>query len=243
MAPEMNRSTSPILIESNSNESDSEITYDHTDYYNDILDLPVLLRKSTGVSTMEAVDYILSQSSTSKVCKSVPYNISKNVGFLVSTSSVGHWKNIHSDGMGSWKGTGVKTKYIHASGGRMWFISEDMFGFSQTYMIKRYQFTNRSDPELHKIVIRATNSKGDHEDKVFVQYYFEKEEKCVKILPHGNSKKDQAFVRTQYTTLEEIKHLSKSDSKKPNLKYFFLFFPEKKKLTFHAYSGDNLHEM
>ena len=41
-----------------SNESDSEITYDHTDYYNDILDLPVLLRKSTGVSTMEAVDYI-----------------------------------------------------------------------------------------------------------------------------------------------------------------------------------------
>ena len=117
--------------------------------------------------------------------------------------------------MGSWKSTGVKTKYIHASGGRMWLISEDMFGFSQTYMIKRCQFTNRSDPERHKIVIRATNSKGDQEDKMFVQYYFEKEEKCVKILPHGNSKKDQAFVRTQYTTLEEIKHLSKSDSKKP----------------------------
>ena len=185
----------------------------HSDYYKDIVDFPVLFRKNIGVGTMEAVDYILNKNQDNPVCKAIPHNISQNVSFLISSSSIGHWRNMHSDGMGSWKSNGVKTRFLNISEGKNRFISDDFMGFPNTYEIKRCHYTNRSDPELHKVIVRLIDATGTHIDKKLVQYYFQGEEKIVKIKPHGNSKKYNPFIRTQHTTLEEIK--SMPNSKKP----------------------------
>ena len=96
-------SSAPVDREHMSESSREE----HGDYYEEMVSLPILCRRAEGVPTTETAQYIL-QATDKDTCTAVPYGISQNVCFLVSSRAVGHVRNILSDGLGAWEHNGNK---------------------------------------------------------------------------------------------------------------------------------------
>lgn len=69
-------------------------------------------------------------------------------------------------------------------------------------------YVNKSEMQLRKIIVTVIDNLGNQIDTLFVQYYFEVEEKQVKVLPHGNAIRLRPFVRTNESTKNDIKFLS-----------------------------------
>ena len=187
------------------------------DYYKDVLSLPVFDRQRKGTGSLKATqDIIENKTNDSVISKRVPSDISDNVSFLVSTKAVGNWKNVYSDGMGAWEQSCVKTKFVSKLWDGTYHVSNvNEYGFPDTFMAKRYNFVDKSEPELKKVIVRVFDSQNNPEDIVYVEYYFMKEEKQVKVQPHGNSKyRNQPYVRTQQFTKDEIKSLAPTSKPK-----------------------------
>ena len=192
------------------NISDSDVSLDEDtappDYYKDVLSLPVFARQRRGAGSLKATqDVIQNKDNISVISTRVPSDISDNVTFLVSTKAVGNWKNIYSDGMGAWEQSCVKTKYISLVNDKYHMTNENGYGCPGTFLTKRYNFVNKSEPELKKIIIRVFDNQQNPKDIVYIEYYFMREEKCVMVQPHGNSKCNKPYIRTQHSTKEEIK--------------------------------------
>lgn len=72
--------------------------------------------------------------------------------------------------MAAWKITGLKTKFVAATDNMMNFVSEDSYALAHIYKVERRQYTHKSEPDLHKVLIRVISSYETAEDLVFLQY-------------------------------------------------------------------------
>lgn len=51
----------------------------------------------------------------------------------------------------------------------------------------------------------SVDGNGDKLSRAFVQYWFDSEEHPVSVRPHGNSKRNEKFLRTMPSTLKKLK--------------------------------------
>ena len=168
-------------------------------FYENNMNIPVYKYMSHGIDLNEAAPLLLRELPEEHLASQVPVEIQHNVSFVYSTSSLGHWKNCLSDSMGAWKQTGTFTKTVQFEG-------------SEATVVRR-NYVNLSSNDLHRTVIKL---QGEDSNKVFVQYYFDKEEHPVSVKPHGNSKnnnKSTKYTRTKETTKERIKDLGQQGLK------------------------------
>lgn len=77
----------------------------------------------------------------------------------------------------------------------------------------RHKFVIGTSPDLHRVVIHLEQADGTVFDKVFVQYYFDKEPHYFQPIPHGKSKKCESYKRTTETTKTTIKGLTNFQKK------------------------------
>lgn len=90
---------------------------------------------------------------------------------------IGNWKNVLCDGMGSWKQTGQHKNTINVQDIKQEISSklkDDSISCDNLKSI-RHKFVNGTSPDLHRVVIHLEQADGTVFDKVFVQYYYDKE--------------------------------------------------------------------
>ncbi len=190
-------------------------------------DLPIVVRSKTGIKTAKAVKILLQSIKDEQICKVVPQGVAHNVGFVFSVKSIGHYKNVLSDGLGAWRHDGRKTFYTD--------VSDEELTLSQhcpsvilptTTTIYRTTYANKSSPDLRRTVIyiEATLT-GKQYDLVMMQYNFQKEEHAVHVLPHGNTKNDHdnsPYIRTSETTKNRLKELCEDYVKPKKIEHMLI---------------------
>lgn len=82
----------------------------------------------------------------------------------------------------------------------------------QTYdfQLRKSYYIHTGTPDFHKVVYTMKDSEGHNSRYAIIQYYFQ-DGKIVPVLknfPHGNSKKDNPFIRTKPSTIAEMKNKS-----------------------------------
>lgn len=99
------------------------------------------------------------------------------MSFVYRIKFIGHWKNVLCDGMGSWKQTGQHKNTINVQDIKQEISSklkDDSISCDNLKSI-RHKFVNGTSPDLHRVVIHLEQADGTVFDKVFVQYYYDKE--------------------------------------------------------------------
>lgn len=99
------------------------------------------------------------------------------MSFLYRIKFIGHWKNVLCDEMGSWKQTGQHKNTINVQDIKQEISSklkDDSISCDNLKSI-RHKFVNGTSPDLHRVVIHLEQADGTVFDKVFVQYYYDKE--------------------------------------------------------------------
>lgn len=99
------------------------------------------------------------------------------MSFVYRIKFIGHWKNVLCDEMGSWKQTGQHKNTINVQDIKQEISSklkDDSISCDNLKSI-RHKFVNGTSPDLHRVVIHLEQADGTVFDKVFVQYYYDKE--------------------------------------------------------------------
>lgn len=99
------------------------------------------------------------------------------MSFVYRIKFIGHWKNVLCDEMGSWKQTGQHKNTINVQDIKQEISSklkDDSISCDNLKSI-RHKFVNGTSPDLHRVVIHLEQADGTVFDKVFVQYYHDKE--------------------------------------------------------------------
>lgn len=179
--------------------------------------MPINKISSKSIDTKEATTAFLTTEDEDVIAKNIPLHINENVSFVYSIKFIGHWKNVLCDGMGSWKQTGKHKNTINVQEIKQDIsnkLKDDIISCDNLKSIRR-KFVNGKSPDLHRVVIRLEQADGTVFDKVFVQYYFDKEPHYFQPVPHRNSKKYESYERTTETTKTSIKSLINLQKKKP----------------------------
>lgn len=110
---------------------------------------------------------------------------------MYSIKFIRHWQNVLRDGMGSCKQTGKHKNTINDQAIKQEISSklkDDLISCDNVKSI-RHKFMNSTSPDLHRVVIHLEQADGTVFDKVFLQYYFDKEPHYFQPIPYGNRKK------------------------------------------------------
>ena len=82
-------------------------------------DDPLILIYSSGkdrsFSSKNVAEEIMNGVSTHLISSLVPHQPNENIAFMIGTQYLGHWKDVLSDNLGSWKNDGTKTLYYSTS--------------------------------------------------------------------------------------------------------------------------------
>ena len=168
------------------------------EFYNGDVTLPIWKsRSSVPVNTKDAVNIIISNSPSEKICRAVPVYVKHSVAFLVDTSALIDWRDIRTDLVGDLARCGTKSFYFYFEKENHTInTSED----DATHVAKRYTYKHKSYPDFHKVVILSENGSCSPFNLFYVQYYFEGGEKDISFsYTHGNSKRDEPFKATTYS--------------------------------------------
>ena len=83
-------------------------------YYDDVIQLPCKLTSNANcLQSHVALNMILS-AKPENLATIVPSGVSKNVLFLINLNNIGTWKNVLSDGLGSWKNNGLQSTILQS---------------------------------------------------------------------------------------------------------------------------------
>ena len=73
--------------------------------------------KDRPFSSKNIAEEIMNGVSTHLISSLVPHQPDENIAFMIGTQYLGHWKDVLSDNLGSWKNDGKKTlhysTYLH----------------------------------------------------------------------------------------------------------------------------------
>lgn len=130
--------------------------------------------------------------------------------FVYSIKFIGHWTNVLCDGMGSWKQTESIQNTLNVQDIKQEISSklkDDLISCDNLKSI-RHKFVNSTSPDLHRVVIHLEQVDGTVLDKVFVQYYFDKEPHYFQPIPHGNSKINERQVKEMQNYCTNMKNFS-----------------------------------
>ena len=80
------------------------------EFYNGDVTLPIWKsRSSVPVNTKDAVNIIISNSPSEKICRAVPVYVKHSVAFLVDTSALIDWRDIRTDLVGGLARSGTES--------------------------------------------------------------------------------------------------------------------------------------
>ena len=71
--------------------------------------------KDRSFSSKNVAEEIMNGVSTHLISSLVPHQPNENIAFMIGTQYLGHWKDVLSDNLGSWKNDGTKTLYYSTS--------------------------------------------------------------------------------------------------------------------------------
>ena len=120
--------------------------------------------------------------STHLISSLAPHQPNENIAFMIGTQYLGHWKDVLSDNLGSWKNDGTKTLYYSTSHKASREIklkptSEE----DAEVLVYRYLYVYPKTPSFKRVVVTVSvkvdnklSGKTEWELKspVFMQYYF-----------------------------------------------------------------------
>lgn len=85
-------SVSNVIHISRDSESESCKSPQEIEYYDNDLSLPIYKSVKCGLKTKDSVMFLLSDPPEEVIAKNVPFLINRNVSFIYSVESIGHWK-------------------------------------------------------------------------------------------------------------------------------------------------------
>ena len=177
-------------------------------YHNDDLNLPVF-RFGAGKpkSTKEIATTILRHPLSLKVCKSTPTYVDKNLGLIVDTSHLLHWKNVRLDMISGLVLSGNKTILLAGDGDDL----EQVKGTNYNRRCIRYTYNHDDSPDFHKTIAAVyVGSLTAPLPHFYVQHYFDNQEHPISFTKsHGNSKNPIKIIQhNTYSVRNQIKHLA-----------------------------------
>ena len=172
--------------------SDTEGTSTPTPHFRDDPLIPVYSSgKNRPYTTNNVTEKIINGVSTHLISSLVPHQPDEDIAFMIGTQYLGHWKDVLSDNLGTWRNDGTKSLYYiqsqkHSREIKLKPSSED----HSSVRANRYLYVYPKTPSFKRVIV-TVSIKGtvDWELKspVFVQYYFSDGEKTIMVQAHGNS--------------------------------------------------------
>ena len=125
------------------------------DYYHDNKQLPVYIRQSTRLDTLEMADILLDPNMMEgRICSIPPVNIEHNVIFVVDLSKLKNIRDIFCDDMGSWKYNGIFKTWIQSDdNGLVHCGKKKPSDVGVYYFITKKYFVHKTSQDLKKIVM------------------------------------------------------------------------------------------
>ena len=165
---------------------------------------------SVPINTKDAVNIIIYNPPSEKICRAVPVYVKHYVAFLVDTSALIDWRDIKTDLVGGLSRSGTKSFYFdienenHAIN-----TSED----DATHVAKRYTYKHKFYPDFQSIFMSLSeNGSCSLFNLFFMQYYFDGGEKDISLYMVIAKKKN--LLRRQHTQFENKSNPLASKGKK-----------------------------
>ncbi|XP_062571088.1 uncharacterized protein LOC134233111 [Saccostrea cucullata] len=143
---------------------------------------------------------------TQYVCPTVPLQCEENATFLVDTDKLRKFSDLTVDDNGK-RPSGSKLYVTKTERG---YKSSRQITQSYDFQLRKSYYVHAGTPDFHKIVYTIRNSEGHNLRHAIIQYYFQdgKVVPVLKNVPHGNSKKENPFIRTKPSAIAEMKNKS-----------------------------------
>ena len=190
--------------------SDTEGTSTPTPHFRDDPLIPVYSSgKNRPYTTKNVAEKIINGVSTHLISSLVPHQPDEDIAFMIGTQYLGHWKDVLSDNLGTWRNDGTRSLYYiqsqkHSREIKLKPSSED----HSSVRANRYLYVYPKTPSFKRVIVTVSiKGRVDWELKspVFVQYYFSDGKKPIMVQAHGNSKKLKPYFRTKESTKMGIK--------------------------------------
>ena len=129
-------------------------------------------------SSKNVAEEILNGVSTHLISSLVPHQPNENIAFVIGTQYLGHWKDMLSDNLGSWKNDGTKSLYystFHKLSTSREIKLKPSSDEDATVLVTRYLYVYPSSPSFKRVVVTVSvkiDNKWELKSPVFVQYYF-----------------------------------------------------------------------
>ena len=143
------------------------ICLDDASFYEGNRSFPVFNSgRSNPITTREAVMVLKFDIKSISTCDKTPIYIKNNVPFTANAKKLLHWKDIRTDMVSGFIGSGTKTLY---------FDDEPVSSSSSFHslMVKRSIYNRKVYHDFHKIIIFIWNQDLDEPlSNFYMQYYF-----------------------------------------------------------------------
>ena len=109
-----------------------------------------------GKNPVEIFEVLMKPPDENLTC-TVPNCVSRNVSFLVDSSSLMSWADWKSDDMGCWKNNGVQELGFALNAENICVpVNEKRDEGAETYSMKRIYYKNKASPDVKKIASYLT---------------------------------------------------------------------------------------
>ena len=177
--------------------------------------VPIFESPSHGYSVHEVLRIITEDVPKHKMCTEKPCGVRACASFVIDLSRV-NLKDLAADDNGVWVTSSPRRMYeLCRKQGKIESlqhisrISHDV-DKSNVVIVYRQYGKHQATPEFRRIITSVTDYEGATVPKAIVQYFFNGGKKVpVNIQPHGNSKSERPYFRTQPSTIQAIKDESK----------------------------------
>ena len=155
-----------------------------------------------------------SDIKSSSICNKTPVYIKNNVSFIANAEKLLHWKDIRTDMIGEFIGSGTKTLYFDESNDELVSSSSSF----HSLLAKRFIYNCKVYHNFHKIRICIWNQGLNEPLSNFsVQYYFDNGEHHVDFSMPDSSRNKEKSQQTKFSVRNNVKTLLDRNERKSNI--------------------------
>ena len=181
------------------------ICLDDVSFYGGNSSFPVFdSGRSNPITTKEAVIILKSDIKSSSICNKTPAYIKNNVSFIVNAEKLSHWKDIRTDMISRFIGSGTKTLYFDE-------CNDELVSSSCSFhslMPKRIIYNHKVYHDFHKIIICIWDQDlNEPLSNFYVQYYFDNGEHHVDFSMPDSSRNKKKSQQTKFSVRNNVKTL------------------------------------